>query len=134
MNVRGPLPEPVVAALLQATATVDCARPPWPILPDEEGWWLDVLHDPRAQRPSQKRLGETSRWAYLRLDRHRSPVVKLACDRCGLRARFDYEDVLRQFGGDYNVGILRHKLVRCPYQKMRDAVFAPCQLDYNHSG
>ena len=131
MNVRGPLPAPVTAALLRAMHVLDLARPPWPVLPDEEGWWLEVLHDPRAARPSEKRLGETSRWAYLRLDRHRGPLLKLKCDLCGLRQHFDYEEVLRQFGGDYNMGVLRHKLVTCPHRKLRDSVFAPCQLDYD---
>ena len=52
---------------------------------------------------------------------------------CGLREQFDYEHVLLTFGGDYNMGVLRHKLVRCPHRKRRDAVFAPCQLDFENS-
>ena len=42
--------------------------------------------------------------AYLRLDRHRSPVIKLACERCGLRQQIDTEEVMRTFGSDYNTG------------------------------
>ena len=130
MNVRGPLPVEVTAVLLRAMHALERARPPWPVL-DEEGWWRDVLHDPRARRPSEKRLDANGRWAYLRLDRFRRPRMTLACARCGLREEFDTDDVRRSFGDDYNIGLLRHKLVRCPHRKLRDAVFEHCPLDYD---
>jgi hypothetical protein len=100
MNARGPLPVAVTAALLRAMQAVAHARTPWPVI-DEEAWWRDVLCDPRARRPTEKRLDAKGRWAYLRLDRFRNPIMRLACARSGLRKEFDYEDVLQQFGGDY---------------------------------
>jgi hypothetical protein len=67
---------------------------------DEEAWWLDVLHDPRARWPTEKCLSATGPHAHLRLDRFRGPVMTLACRRCGVRKSFDTA-VLRQFGEDY---------------------------------
>jgi hypothetical protein len=123
------LPAHVASALLAALKAI----PPrgtagWPIL-DEEAWWLDVLHDPRARWPSEKRLSATGRYAHLRLDRFGQPLMTLVCRRCDLRKSFDTAEVLRQFGEDYNVTRLRHALVPC-HRRGHDVVFEACHLDY----
>lgn len=123
------LPVHVTRALLAAFRAIPERRSAgWPII-DEEAWWLDVLHDPRARWPSEKRLSGTGRHSHLRLDQVRKPVMTLVCQRCGVRRAFDTADVMRQFGEDYNITRLRHALVPCQYRG-RDAVFEPCHLDY----
>jgi hypothetical protein len=119
------LPAHVARALLAAFRAVP-ARGSWPVI-DEESWWLQVLHDPRARWPSEKRL--SGRYAHLRLDRWRAPVMTLFCRRCGVRKSFDTEQVMKQFGGDYNITLLRHDLVPCP-RRHSDAAYGACHLDY----
>ena len=87
----------------------------------------------RARRPTEKRLDANGRWAYLRLDRFRRPRMTLACARCGLREEFDYDGRAAAVRRRLQIGILRHKLVRCPHRSMRDAVFEHCPLDYDTS-
>jgi hypothetical protein len=96
---------------------------------DEESWWLEVLHDPRARWPSEKRLSSTGRHAHLRLDRWHAPAITLACRLCGIRKSFDTEQVVRQFGGDYNITVLRHDLVPCE-RRGSDRPYGACHLDY----
>lgn len=72
---------------------------------------------------------EKGRWAYLRLDRHRNPLIKLKCDICGAHGQFDTEEIMKLYGNKVK---LRFKLVHCPRQG-RDAIFAPCHLDYDYS-
>jgi hypothetical protein len=98
---------------------------------NREYWWSDVLHDPRARWPSEKRLAVDSRHAYLRLDCCRDDTLELSCSRCGVRRTFDTADVIRQFGRDYNTVVLRHRLVRCAATR-RDAVYEPCHLEFAH--
>jgi hypothetical protein len=123
------LPAHVARALLAALKVLPSRGVPSRPVVDEEAWWLDVLHDPRARWPSEKRLSATGRHAHLRLDRWRSPVMTLVCSLCGVRRSFDTKDVIRQFGEDYNITRLRHELVPCA-RKHRDAVFEACHLDY----
>jgi hypothetical protein len=123
------LPPHVARALLAAFRAV----PPrgaaaWPVI-DEEAWWLEVLHDPRARWPGEKRLGASGRYAHLRLDRWRGPMLTLVCRLCGVRKSFDTAAVVRQFGGDYNIAVLRHDLVPCE-RRHSDRVHGACHLDY----
>jgi hypothetical protein len=123
------LPARVASALLAALKALPARGvAEWPIV-DEEAWWLDVLHDPRARWPTEKRLSATGRHAYLRLDRWHRPVMTLVCRLCGVRRSFDTEAVMRQFGEDFNITRLRHALVPCA-RKHRDVVFEACHLDY----
>lgn len=68
-----------------------------------ESRWLDVLHDPRARWRTEKRLSATGRYAHLRLDRWRRPMMTLTCRLCGVHKSFDTEQVMKQFGEDYNI-------------------------------
>jgi len=125
------LPVNVARALLAALRAIPpraTAAGGWPVV-DEEAWWLDVLHDPRARWPTEKRLTADGRHAHLRLDRWRSPIMTLACRLCGLRKSFERDAVMRTFGEDYNVTRLRHALVPCA-RRRRDVVFEACHLDY----
>ena len=121
------LPAHVARALLAAFKAI----PPrgaatWPVI-DEESWWLEVLHDPRARWPSEKRL--TGRYAHLRLDRWQAPMMTLVCRLCGVRKSFATDAVVKQFGGDYNITVLRHDLVPCQ-RRHSDQVHGACHLDY----
>src|SRR5262245_3747576 len=69
---------------------------------DHDSWWIDVLHDPRARWPSERRLRADGRYAHLRLDRCRSAELKLSCDRCGQHRSFRTDDVVKAFGADCN--------------------------------
>jgi hypothetical protein len=71
----------------------DGARPP-----DDEDWWRDVLHDPRARAPKQHYLDGPS---IFRLDRQ-NQRIECRC-RCGLHHWMDRDKMIGQVGGDINV-------------------------------
>src|SRR5262245_38891703 len=75
---------------------------------DHDYWWIDVLHDPRARWPSDRRLRLDSRFAHLRLDRCQTDTLVLICEPCGKYRTFAYADILKAFGRDYNTAQLRH--------------------------
>src|SRR5262245_3288279 len=122
------LPAHVARALLAAFNAIPPRTAAWPAI-DEESWWLEVLHDPRARWPNEKRLSVSGRHAHLRLDHWRAPTITLACRLCGVRKAFDTAQVVRQFGGDYNITVLRHDLVPCG-RRHSDRPYGACHLDY----
>jgi hypothetical protein len=123
------LPAYVASALLAAFKAMPARGVAgWPIV-DEESWWFDVLHDPRARWPTEKRLSATGRYAHLRLDRWCRPMMTLVCRLCGVRKSFETAAVMGQFGEDYNITRLRHALVPCE-RRDSDRAFGSCNLDY----
>jgi hypothetical protein len=123
------LPAHVARALVAAFRAIPPrAASGWPVI-DEESWWLEVLHDPRARWPSEKRLQEGGRYTHLRLDRWRDPMMTLVCRLCGVRQSFDTAAVVRQFGPDYNITVLRHALVPCE-RRGSDRPHGACHLDF----
>jgi hypothetical protein len=95
-----------------------------------ESRWLDVLHDPRARWRTEKRLSATGRYAHLRLDRWRRPMMTLMCRLCGVHKSFDTEQVMKQFGEDYGLQHqrLRHDPMPCE-RRHSDHVFGACHLE-----
>lgn len=122
------LPAHVAQALLAAFRAIPPRTANWPVI-DEESWWLEVLHDPRARWPTDKRLHANGRHAHLRLDHWRATMVTLVCHLCGVRKSFDTAQVVQQFGGDYNMAMLRHDLVPCE-RRGSDRPHGACHLDY----
>jgi hypothetical protein len=78
-----------------------------------EAWWQEVLNDPRARGPRQKRLEPTGRHARFRLDRQQGPFLDLHCARCPGQMRMGLADAIRRYGEDYNVLALAQMLVTC---------------------
>src|SRR5256885_16210442 len=65
--------------------------------PDDEDWWRDVLHDPRARAPKQHYLDGPSMF---RLDQQ-NQRIECRC-RCGLQHWMDRDKMIGQVGGDIN--------------------------------
>ena len=66
--------------------------------PDDDDWWNDVLHDPRARAPKQHYLDGPSMF---RLDRQNARI-ECRC-RCGLHHWMDRDKMVREVGGNMNV-------------------------------
>jgi hypothetical protein len=94
---------------LHAVRKADAA--PWERPP--EAWWQDVLNDPHARGPRQKRLEPTGRHARFRLDRQQGPFLDLHCARCPRQMRTGPADAIKTYGEDHNVLALARMLVRC---------------------
>lgn len=101
--------------LLAATLAIDAARsrrPDGP-LPTDEGWWCDVLLDPRAHTPADVVSFERdSIHAASRLDRQRGPSVVFRC-LCGLRREILMDDLRAGHGPDTNVQWLARQVMDC---------------------
>ena len=76
--------------------------------PDDEEWWRDVLHDPRARAPRQHYLDGPS---CFRLDRQ-NERIECRC-RCGLHHWMDRDKMIEQVGGDINVLYLVREWMPC---------------------
>jgi hypothetical protein len=75
---------------------------------DDEAWWRDVLHDPRARAPRQHYLDGPSRF---RLDQQN---LRIECRcRCGLTHWMDRDMMIEQVGGDINVLYLVREWMPC---------------------
>jgi hypothetical protein len=97
---------------------------------DEECWWIDVLHDPRARWPQQMWL-DNERHARFRIDRCPTAEMVLTCARCRLRRNYKTADMIQSFGRGFNTVLLRHRLSGCP-KGGRDAVYEPCVARFEH--
>jgi hypothetical protein len=81
--------------------------------PVDEGWWRDVLLDPRAQTPlAATRFAPDSPFAHDRLDRQHGGELMIACV-CGLGRVVDKAAMIAQVGGDMNVHWLARHLIDC---------------------
>ena len=75
---------------------------------DDEAWWRDVLHDPRARAPRQHYLDGPSRF---RLDQQ-NERIECRCV-CGLHHWMDRDKMIREVGGDINVLYLVREWMPC---------------------
>jgi hypothetical protein len=84
--------------------------------PIDDGWWRDVLLDPRARIPTEEtRFAEDSRFANYRLDKHPNAELMIDCP-CGRNGVFNKAELIRQVGGDANVNWLARKLIDCGHR------------------
>jgi hypothetical protein len=84
--------------------------------PVDDGWWRNVLLDPRAHVPTETtRFAADSQLAHYRLDRHRDAELMITCP-CGRGGVFDRDDLIKQVGGDCNVVWLARKLIDCGHR------------------
>ena len=82
------------------------ARPPI-----DEGWWRDVLFDPRARLPVDHYIPAHSTNARYRLDRQ-GDWFQIEC-RCGKTKTFDVAPLIKEFGADANIVWLARELMPC---------------------
>ena len=90
--------------------------------PVDEGWWRDVLHDPRAQWPRQQSIERDSPLAFYRLDRQR-PDILIRCP-CGREEWMDRDKLIGEVGGSTNVIYLAREWMPC---KERNKVANHCR-------
>ena len=87
--------------------------------PDDEDWWNDVLHDPRARAPRQQFLDGPSMF---RLDRQ-NERIECRC-HCGLHHWMDRDKMIGQVGGDINVLYLVREWMPC---RTRNIIVNVCE-------
>jgi hypothetical protein len=90
--------------------------------PLDDGWWRDVLLDPRALRSVSARLDHDSQDSHYRLDRQ-APRLALTCP-CGRQATLNRDEMIKQVGGDMNVLYFAREYLDC---KARNKVSNWCQ-------
>lgn len=84
--------------------------------PIDDGWWRDVLLDPRAYTPvTETRFDENSQFAHYRLDRQRGDTVAFTCG-CGLGSVVSKASLIQQMGGDANVLWLARYMIDCGHR------------------
>jgi hypothetical protein len=78
--------------------------------PDDEGWWDDVLRDPRAKAPTDTYISNEhhARW---RLDRQ-DEWIECVCP-CGLYHWMDRDKLINEVGGNMNVAHLVREWMPC---------------------
>jgi hypothetical protein len=129
-NVKDMYSGNAVRAFLKYGERIKNALSPKDTLPPiDEGWWIDVVYDRRGRWPKDDRLPNDSPHAYLRIDRFKKQVIVLTCNRCKIRHQFTRDDLLKEFGRDYNRVVMRYVLQPCPNHHS-DAVFVNCRLEY----
>lgn len=94
----------------KADGTLRFNRWQGPQRPDDESWWRDVLHDPRAGTPSGTRIAN-ERDAHWRLDRQ-SAEFYVDCP-CGRSGRFIRDEAVERVGGDMNVKWFSMHALKC---------------------
>lgn len=82
------------------------------IQPIDDGWWIDVLHDPRARVPTATSIDSDDRVnAHYRLDRQK-PLFAVRC-ACGRHDVLDRDKLITQVGGGMNVVYLVREYMDC---------------------
>ena len=89
----------LIAAMLQARDAV--GRRSWshPQEPTGEGWWADVLADPRARLQPGRMQNRGSLMIY-RLRDVQQPIILVACSKCNWRAAFSRDELIVAHGAD----------------------------------
>ena len=75
---------------------------------DEDEWWADVLHDPRARAPKEHYIDKPSRF---RLDQQKE-LIECRCP-CGQHEWMNRDRLISQVGGDINVLYLVREWMPC---------------------
>jgi hypothetical protein len=90
----------LVAAMVQAHDAV--SRRSWshPQEPTGEGWWADVLADPRA-RKRERRTDLSAKQAFYRLADEKREIILVACTKCDWRAAFSRDGLIASHGAEY---------------------------------
>jgi hypothetical protein len=76
--------------------------------PDEEAWWQELLHDPRARAPKEHCIDRPS---IFRLDQQKEQI-ECRC-RCGQHHWMDRDKLIEQVGGNINVLYLVREWMPC---------------------
>src|SRR4051794_4250611 len=120
-NIRRVLSHSRVVALLTAFQGLRPKNAPWIELDadDADGWWRDVLNDPRARRTQADRIPKDHVDANLRLDRWPGAFVTFRCAKCGAHAVYETRELAGVFGADHNITRLPTSLVDCPEKLAR---------------
>jgi hypothetical protein len=98
----------LVVAMLQARDAV--GRRSWlhPQEPTGEGWWADVLADPRAGK-RERRSDLAAKRAFYRLADEKREIILVACSKCDWRAAFSRDDLIATHGADHPMpNLLNH--------------------------
>jgi hypothetical protein len=90
-----------------------------PLPPVGDGWWQDVLLDPRAHVPTVARFDGESGFAYLRLDRQHGEELMFTCD-CGRARVWNKAHLVSEFGADANADWLARELSDCRARNKMD--------------
>jgi hypothetical protein len=94
----------LVVAMVQAREAV--SRRSWshPQEPTSEGWWADVLADPRTRsQPQQGRHGRDLKVspAFYRLRDEPREIILVACSKCDWTAAYSRDVLIASHGADY---------------------------------
>jgi hypothetical protein len=117
-DIKSFLPSRAVQCLAIAIQNLP-VRGPCPEI-DEEGWWADILGDPRLRRSKQERLPADHRDACLRLDRcSATGAVTFTCASCKRSATLNVADLCKSFGTDRNVSTLGRYIIHCDDKRKR---------------
>ena len=77
----------------------------------DEGWWRDVLYDPRTRLPDAISIDGDSRHARYRLDRQ-GEEIHVTCE-CGRTATLNRDSMIEQVGASTNVIHLVREWMPC---------------------
>jgi hypothetical protein len=90
----------LLVAMLQARDAL--TRRSWshPLENTGEGWWADVLADPRARRQASVSHGRGAFRTYRLSDEPRASIL-VACSKCEWRAAFSRDQLIAEHGADY---------------------------------
>jgi hypothetical protein len=89
----------LISAMRQARDAVERCSWSHPQEPTSEGWWADVLADPRAHK-RQRRTDLAVKQAFYRLADERRAIILVACSKCDWRAAFSRDDLIASHGAD----------------------------------
>jgi hypothetical protein len=91
----------LVAAMVQARHAV--GRRSWshPQEPTSEGWWADVLTDPRVRRRERRSSDLPVRRAFYTLADELHEIIVVACSKCDWKAAFQRNELIASYGSDH---------------------------------
>jgi hypothetical protein len=74
--------------------------------PVTEGWWADVLADPRARKQRQphgypRQDTRRAQRGFYRLADEPRPVIEVACGKCEWKAAFSRAELIAKHGAEY---------------------------------
>jgi hypothetical protein len=106
----------LVAAMVQARDAVESRSWSHPQEPTMEGWWADVLADPRARRRERRASDPPLRRAFYTLADESRETILVACSKCDWRAAFARDELIAAHGVDYPMPNLLDRLAApdCP--------------------